>query len=83
MTRPLMILGTAIVAAAGATVAAQSPDLQKMAKLRNPAALTEQAPATFKANFDTSKGTFIITVTSRLGAARRGSLLQPRQERLL
>ena len=33
-----------------------------MAKLRNPAALNEQAPATFKANFDTSKGTFVIEV---------------------
>ena len=61
MTRQLMMFGT-IVAAAAATLAAQSPDLQKIARLRNPAALTEKAPDTFKANFDTSKGTFTITV---------------------
>ena len=79
MTRPLMILGTAIVAAAGATVAAQSPDLQKMARLRNPAALTEKAPDTFKANFDTSKGTFTITVNrawAPLGADRFYNLVK-------
>jgi peptidyl-prolyl cis-trans isomerase A (cyclophilin A) len=56
-----MIFGT-VVAAAAATVAAQSPDLQKIARLRNPAALNEKAPDTFKANFDTSKGSFTITV---------------------
>ncbi len=37
------------------------PDLSK-AKLRTPAALTEQAPATYKAKFDTSKGAFVIEV---------------------
>lgn len=31
--------------------------------LANPAALTEKAPATFKARFDTSKGAFVIEVT--------------------
>src|ERR1043165_3931935 len=31
-------------------------------KLGNPAALTEQAPATYKARFDTSKGVFVIDV---------------------
>jgi peptidyl-prolyl cis-trans isomerase A (cyclophilin A) len=31
-------------------------------KLANPAALTEQAPATYKARFDTSKGIFVIQV---------------------
>jgi peptidyl-prolyl cis-trans isomerase A (cyclophilin A) len=79
MTRPLMILGTALVAAAGATVAAQSPDLQKIARLRNPAALTEKAPDTFKANFDTSKGTFTITVNrawAPLGADRFYNLVK-------
>jgi peptidyl-prolyl cis-trans isomerase A (cyclophilin A) len=60
MTRQLMMFG--IVVAAAATVAAQSPDLQKIARLRNPAALNEKAPDTFKANFDTSKGSFTITV---------------------
>ena len=42
-------------------LAAQT-DLAQVAKLRNPAGLTEQAPPTFKANFDTSKGTFVIEV---------------------
>jgi len=49
------------VAAAAAVVAGQA-DAGKIAKLRNSAAFTEQAPATFKANFDTSKGTFVIEV---------------------
>jgi peptidyl-prolyl cis-trans isomerase A (cyclophilin A) len=30
--------------------------------LRNPSALTEQAPATFRAAFDTSKGRFVVEV---------------------
>ena len=46
------------VAAVGLT--AQAPS----SKLRNPLALIEEAPATFKANFDTSKGTFVIEVTA-------------------
>lgn len=50
----------ALVASAG--VSAQV-DLGRVAKLRNPAGFTEQAPASFKANFDTSKGTFVIQVT--------------------
>src|SRR5688572_21606228 len=32
------------------------------ANLANPAALKEQAPATYKARFDTSKGAFVIQV---------------------
>src|SRR5215470_2504892 len=43
-------------------LAGQAANLEKMSKLRNPVALTEQAPATFNANFDTSKGAFVITV---------------------
>jgi peptidyl-prolyl cis-trans isomerase A (cyclophilin A) len=49
------ILGVAI--ATGSIAAGQAGD-----KLKNPAALTEQAPATFKANFDTSAGAFVIDV---------------------
>jgi peptidyl-prolyl cis-trans isomerase A (cyclophilin A) len=45
----------------GITLAAQTP-AEKAAKLRNPTALKEQAPATYKAKFDTSKGAFIVTV---------------------
>ena len=77
MTRSLMILGGALVSVAA--VAAQSPDLQKLAKLRNPAALSEKAPDTYKANFDTSKGTFTVTVTrawAPLGADRFYNLVK-------
>jgi peptidyl-prolyl cis-trans isomerase A (cyclophilin A) len=53
-----MLMGVAAVAAAAVSLAAQD----KTAALLKPAALTEAAPATFKANFDTSKGPFVITV---------------------
>ena len=79
MTRYLMILGGALVSTAAVTAGAQSPDLQKVAKLRNPAALTEQAPDTYKANVDTSKGTFTITVNrawAPLGADRFYNLVK-------
>jgi peptidyl-prolyl cis-trans isomerase A (cyclophilin A) len=46
-----------------ALAAAGAPALAQSAKLMNPAALTEQAPATYKARFDTSKGTFVVQVT--------------------
>lgn len=52
-----LVLSLALVAAA------LSPALAQNAKLANPAALTEQAPATYKAKFDTSKGSFVIQVT--------------------
>jgi peptidyl-prolyl cis-trans isomerase A (cyclophilin A) len=54
-------VGAAVVLLATAGVSGQA-DLGKVAKLRNPAALTEQAPERFRANFDTSKGTFVIEV---------------------
>jgi peptidyl-prolyl cis-trans isomerase A (cyclophilin A) len=54
-----MITGAAVLAVAAAVSVQGQVDL---AKLRNPAALTEQAPATFKANFDTTKGAFVIEV---------------------
>jgi peptidyl-prolyl cis-trans isomerase A (cyclophilin A) len=78
MTRQLMMFGT-VVAAAGVTIAAQSPDLQKIARLRNPAALNEKAPDTFKTNFDTSKGSFTITVNrgwAPIGADRFYNLVK-------
>jgi peptidyl-prolyl cis-trans isomerase A (cyclophilin A) len=46
-----------MVAALAATVAA-APE-----KFADPAKLTAQAPASFKAKFDTTKGTFVIEVT--------------------
>ena len=79
MKRYLMSLGGALVSIAAVTAGAQSPDLQKVAKLRNPAALTEQAPDTYKANVDTSKGTFTITVNrawAPLGADRFYNLVK-------
>ena len=57
----------AIVAGVGALALAATihgqTDLGRVAKLRNPAGFTEQAPASFRASFDTSKGTFVIQVT--------------------
>jgi peptidyl-prolyl cis-trans isomerase A (cyclophilin A) len=59
MIRILSLL-VALVLAAPALVA---PVFAQNAKLANPAALTEQAPATYKAKFDTPKGSFVIQVT--------------------
>ena len=58
----IAIGAAALIVAAGATLAGQV-DLKKVALLRNPAALKEQAPETFRADFDTSKGRFTIQVT--------------------
>ncbi len=58
----IAIGAAALIVAAGATLAGQV-DLKKVARLRNPAALKEQAPETFRADFDTSKGRFTIQVT--------------------
>ena len=52
-----LVLSLALVAAGVA------PALAQKAKLGDPAALTEQAPATYKAKFDTPKGSFVIQVT--------------------
>ena len=56
--RSILTLASVLLAAALAAPAlAQSPNLA------NPAVLTEQAPATYKAKFETSKGVFVIQVT--------------------
>ena len=56
--RSILTLAAALLTAAWAGPApAQSPNLA------NPAALNEQAPATYKAKFETSKGVFVIQVT--------------------
>ena len=47
----------AVALVAGAAALAAQAD-----KLKNPASLNEEAPATYKASFDTSAGTFVITV---------------------
>src|SRR5215471_18107544 len=44
---------------ASVVLAGQGPD---KTKLKNPAALTEQAPASYKVNLDTTKGPIVITV---------------------
>jgi len=59
-----------------ASAQAGAPDL---AKLKNPAALTEKAPDTYKARFDTSKGVFVVTVHrawAPLGADRFYNLVK-------
>ena len=56
--RSILTLAPAMLLAALTMPAwAQAP------KLANPAALTEKAPAVYKARFDTSKGVFVIQVT--------------------
>jgi peptidyl-prolyl cis-trans isomerase A (cyclophilin A) len=59
--RRILFASLAALVLAAATLPAQV-DLNKVAKLRNPAALTDKAPERFKAQFDTSKGTFVIDV---------------------
>jgi peptidyl-prolyl cis-trans isomerase A (cyclophilin A) len=56
MTSRRLIL-TLVLALFGVPAFAQAPNLA------NPAALTEQAPASYKVKFDTTKGAFVIQVT--------------------
>jgi len=56
MTNRRSILTLALALALAAPALAQSP-------LENPAALREQAPATYKVRFDTTKGVFVVEVT--------------------
>jgi peptidyl-prolyl cis-trans isomerase A (cyclophilin A) len=79
MRRQLTVCGAAVLAVAATLAVAAQVDLQKIAQLRNPAALKEQAPATYKADFDTSKGRFTITVNrawAPLGADRFYNLVK-------
>ncbi len=52
----------AFLLALGLATVAATPALAQAGNLGNPAALTEKAPATYKAKFDTSKGVFVIQV---------------------
>jgi peptidyl-prolyl cis-trans isomerase A (cyclophilin A) len=52
----------AVTLAAVLTLGLTATPLIAQGNLGNPAALTEQAPATYKARFDTSKGVFVIDV---------------------
>ncbi len=72
------VTAACLVLAAASAVAGQSA-LGKAAKLRNPAALNEKAPDTYKARFDTSKGAFVIEVHrawAPLGADRFYNLVK-------
>jgi peptidyl-prolyl cis-trans isomerase A (cyclophilin A) len=53
---------SAVTLAAVLTLGLTATPLIAQGNLGNPAALTEQAPATYKARFDTSKGVFVIDV---------------------
>jgi peptidyl-prolyl cis-trans isomerase A (cyclophilin A) len=57
LTASRAVLGVVMSLAVFAT-----PAFGQTAALSNPAALTEKAPATYKARFDTSKGTVLIEV---------------------
>ena len=71
VTVAAITLATASMVAAGQAGAAAS--------LKNPASLKEQAPATYKASFDTSAGTFVVEVHrawAPLGADRFYNLVK-------
>jgi peptidyl-prolyl cis-trans isomerase A (cyclophilin A) len=73
-----IIGGMAGAALIGVAVSGQV-DLKKAAKLTNPAALNETAPAVFKANLDTTKGLIVIEVHrdwAPLGADRFYNLVK-------
>jgi len=57
-----IMTGAAAVALASAVTVAGQADLAKVAKLRNPAGLTEKAPDSYKVNLDTSAGAIVIQV---------------------
>lgn len=59
MFRRLFVLG-AVAALAVSVASAQTPAAKP--NLKNPASLKEQAPAVYKASFDTSAGTFVVEV---------------------
>jgi peptidyl-prolyl cis-trans isomerase A (cyclophilin A) len=58
----MTIRPSAVTLAAVLTLGLSATPLIAQGNLGNPAALTEQAPGTYKARFDTSKGVFVIDV---------------------
>jgi peptidyl-prolyl cis-trans isomerase A (cyclophilin A) len=56
-----LVVAVGLLAPVAAFAQGSGVDLSK-AKLRNPGALTEKAPDTYKVKFDTSKGPFVIEV---------------------
>lgn len=74
-----VVYGVAGILLASAVAFAGQANLDKLAKLRRPSTLTEQAPAVFKVNVDTSKGAFVIEVHrdwAPLGADRFYNLVK-------
>src|SRR6476619_2091788 len=73
-----LVVTIALMAPVAAFAQGSGVDLSK-AKLRNPAALNEKAPDTYKVKFDTSKGPFVIEVHrswSPVGADRFYNLVK-------
>jgi peptidyl-prolyl cis-trans isomerase A (cyclophilin A) len=62
MSMGSIVTGAVVVALASAVTLAAQADLGKIAKLRNPAGLTEKAPDEYKVNFDTSAGLIVVQV---------------------
>jgi peptidyl-prolyl cis-trans isomerase A (cyclophilin A) len=78
MKRMLAGMVALALAAPVAAFAQGGVDLSK-AKLKNPASFTEKAPETYKAKFETSKGSFVIQVRrawAPLGADRFYNLVK-------
>jgi peptidyl-prolyl cis-trans isomerase A (cyclophilin A) len=76
MRRRLVGIVSGVILASAVTFAGQA---DRLAKLRNPAGLTEQSPAAFKVDFDTSKGMFVVEVHrdwAPLGADRFYNLVK-------
>jgi peptidyl-prolyl cis-trans isomerase A (cyclophilin A) len=61
--RSISLIASGLVVAASLAFAGQAGKVDfSKAKLRTPSQLTETAPATYKASFDTSAGTFVVEV---------------------
>ena len=63
MTKSFVIIMVMLCAVALGLALSQAGAQANKEKLMNPATLTEKAPDTFQAKFDTTKGTFLIEVT--------------------
>ncbi len=79
ITKGLITMLTLLIAVAVGSGFPQAGAQASKEKLMNPAALTEKAPDKFEAQFDTTKGTFLIEVTrawAPLGADRFYNLVK-------
>jgi len=59
-TRSLVVTVPLLLATIAASASFAAPQPAANLKLKNPGALTEQAPATYRARFETSQGAFVI-----------------------